>query len=75
MEMAIAVFMGEQRTGGFSLGIQRVEDKSGLLKVLVHITKPEQGTIVAHVLTRPYHIIKLQKTDVPIRFGKQSSMR
>lgn len=74
-EMAIAVFMGEQRTGGFSLDIQRVEDKSGLLKVLVHITKPEHGTIVPHVLTQPYHIIKLRKMDVPIRFVKQSSMR
>jgi hypothetical protein len=72
-EMAIAVFMGEQQTGGFSLDIQQVEDKSGLLKVLVHITKADQETIIPHVLTQPYHIIKLQKMDVPIRFAKRSS--
>jgi hypothetical protein len=72
-EMVIAVFMGEQRTGGFSLDIQKVEDKSGLLKALVYITKPDQAAIVPQALTQPYHIIRLQKMYFPVRFTKQSS--
>ncbi len=71
-EMVIAAFMGEQRTGGFSIEIQKVEDKGGLLKVLVQKTLPAPESPVLQVLTQPYHIIKLAKTELPVRFARRS---
>lgn len=74
-EMVIAAFMGEQRTGGFSIEIQKVEDKGGLLKVLVQKTLPAPESPVLQVLTQPYHIIRLAKTDLPVRFARRSLQR
>jgi hypothetical protein len=71
-EMVIAAFMGEQRTGGFSIEIQKVEDKGGLLKVLVQRTVPAPERPVLQVLTQPYHIIRLAKTELPVRFARRS---
>jgi PrcB C-terminal len=72
-DMVIAVFMGEQRSHGSAIEIQRVEYKSVLLKVLSQVVKPPSDTTTLQVPTQPYHIIKLQKMDLPVCVNRRLS--
>lgn len=67
-EMVIAVSMGEQRTGGYSIEIQKIEEGRYSLEVLVSEAFPLPGALVAQVLTQPYHIIKVERRELPVRF-------
>lgn len=67
-EMVIAVSMGEQRTGGHSIEIQKIEEGRYGLEVLVSEAFPPPGALVTQVLTQPYHIIKVERRELPVRF-------
>lgn len=71
-EMIIAVFMGEQRTGGFSLEIKKVEEREGRLQVPFLEHSPAPGSPVLQVLTQPYHMIRLPRTELPVQIVRQS---
>ncbi|MFN3476701.1 MAG: protease complex subunit PrcB family protein, partial [Candidatus Methylomirabilales bacterium] len=71
-EMAIAVFRGEQPTAGFGLEIQKLEEKGGNLYLYVQEASPAPGSAVLQVLTQPYHIIKLERKDIPVRIVYQA---
>jgi len=73
-EMAIAIFIGEQRTGGFQVEIRNVEDKGGFLKVVVQTIAPVPGSSVLQVLAQPYHIIKLERKEIPVRFSRRTRL-
>jgi hypothetical protein len=61
----VAVFMGEKRTGGYSMEILTVETKSSeiddltSLVITVAYRQPKPGEIVQEVITHPYHIITI----------------
>ncbi|QFS52756.1 protease complex subunit PrcB family protein [Nostoc sphaeroides] len=61
----VAVFMGEKRTGGYSVEIVSVETKSSekenlaSLVITVAYRQPKPGEIVQEVITHPYHIITI----------------
>ena len=61
----VAVFMGEKRTGGYSVEILTVETKSFLeddqtsLVITFAYRQPQPGDIVQEVITHPYHIITI----------------
>lgn len=74
-EMAIAVFRGEQPTAGFDLKIQKLEEKGGSLYVFVQEASPAPGSAVLQVLTQPYHIIRVERKDIPIRIVYQASQK
>ncbi|NEQ28599.1 MAG: protease complex subunit PrcB family protein [Microcoleus sp. SIO2G3] len=64
-DQVVAVFMGEKRTGGYSVEILTVETKSSLeddqtsLVITVAYRQPKPGDIVQEVITYPYHIITI----------------
>lgn len=66
--MVLAVFIGQKPTGGFSVEIIRVEKKEDTIVVFFRETKPSPDAEVTAVLTQPYHIIKIKKTDLPVVF-------
>jgi hypothetical protein len=66
--MVIAVFMGTRPTGGYRIEVRNVTMSHGELVVSVRRTEPPRGSIVAQVLTQPYHIIVLPRTNAPVRF-------
>ena len=54
--MAIAVFLGMRRTGGYGVDIAAVEKAGGRLVIRFSERKPAAGSFVPQVLTTPYLI-------------------
>jgi hypothetical protein len=65
-DMAIAVSPGVMNTAGYTVEITKVTSDGARLTVTVVVTKPTG--FVAEVLTQPYHVITLGKTDLPVEF-------
>lgn len=64
----LAIFMGEQPTGGYSIRIDRISSTVDGLIVAVRRTEPPKGTPVTLSLTRPYIIVSVPRDDRPITF-------
>lgn len=60
-QSVVAVYMGEQRTGGYSIEITGVELVNGTLKVTVKQSRPAPGAIVTQALTQPFHMVRIPK--------------
>src|SRR5262245_58513804 len=54
-EMVLAVFMGEQQTGGYSIEIAAVKPGERELTAQVRRTSPPAGAITAQVITHPFY--------------------
>lgn len=72
-EMAVAVFMGQRNTGGYSVEIMEITEEYSGLKVYYKESLSLPGGIVTQALTAPYHIVKLNRTDKPVSFAEQGS--
>lgn len=73
----VAVFMGEKRSGGYSVEILTVENKNSekddqtSLVITVAYHQPKSGEIVQEVITHPYHIITIpQRAANKVQFKK-----
>lgn len=66
--MIIAVFMGEQRTGGYSIDITRIIREEERIVVEVEEKHPHPDSPVTMTLTQPYHIVIIEKSHLPVRF-------
>ena len=64
--MVIAVFLGPRPTAGFSIRVQRLEEKDSFLWVLIQETLPSQDTTALQAETLPYHIVKLPRKEIPM---------
>lgn len=60
-QSVLAVYMGEQRSGGYAIEITGVELVNGTLKVTVKETRPAPGAMVTMALTQPYHMVRIPK--------------
>lgn len=67
-EMIIAVFMGEQRTGGYSIDITRIIKEEEEIVVQVKEKHPDPDLLVTMALTQPYHIVVVKSSPLPVRF-------
>lgn len=68
VNMVVAVFMGEARTGGYALRIYDIVDVGESIIVKMERTEPGPRCVVPQVLTQPYHIVQIAKADKPITF-------
>ncbi|WP_297333048.1 protease complex subunit PrcB family protein [Flavobacterium sp.] len=59
----VAVFMGQKRSGGYSITVEKVVIDGNTAQVLVKNTLPEQGAMVTMALTAPYCVAAIPKTD------------
>ncbi len=64
----VAVFMGEASTSGYALRIYDIVDVGSSIVVKLEKTEPDPKCIVAQVLTQPYHMVQIAKTDKPVTF-------
>lgn len=68
--IVVAVFTGEQPTGGYSVEILSVENggsqtkEQGAIAITVRYRQPKAGELVTEALTYPYHMIRIPKLDV-----------
>jgi hypothetical protein len=64
----IAVFMGEASTGGYALRIYDIVETESSVIVKMEKTEPGPTCIVPQVLTQPYHMVQIAKTEKPVTF-------
>ena len=69
-QIAIAVFLGMRRTGGFAVEITAVEDGPVFYSVDVGEIKPAPGAMVTQALTAPYVIRIVPHSDRPLMFRR-----
>ena len=60
-KFAVAVFMGQKSSGGYSTTIDEIELDGNTLKVYVRERAPRPGQIVTMALSQPYHILILPR--------------
>ncbi len=65
-DMVIAVFPGQMNSGGYTVEITEVTSDRKKLMVTVVVTKPTG--FATTVMTQPYHIIKVKKTELPVDY-------
>jgi hypothetical protein len=69
-EMVVAVFMGSRPTGGFSVEIVSAAERGGEIVVGYRERLPSADAMTAQVLTSPYHIAAIPKSEKAVRFEK-----
>ena len=63
--IAFAVFQGQQRTGGYSVRVDKVTRRTATtLEVRAVFTAPGPDALVIQVLTSPVHIVSVASADV-----------
>ncbi len=67
-EMVLVLYMGGKSTGGHGVFIERVVATSTEIIVFYKETAPKG--MATSVLTQPFYIASIAKTDLPIRFQK-----
>jgi hypothetical protein len=70
-EMVISVFLGVRPSGGFSVSMTDISDSgsAGGLSVTVEETSPGRGCFVTAMLTYPFHIVRVARTEGPVAFN------
>lgn len=69
--MVIAVFAGTRPTAGHSVEITRIEkDGAAGLVVTYREGAPGPGEMAAQVLTSPFHVVRTERHEGPIRFTR-----
>jgi hypothetical protein len=66
-EMVIAIFRGEFTSSGFDTEVTRVIEKNGKIEVIVTETDNLNG-MALDVMTYPFHIIKIKRSDLIVEF-------
>ena len=70
-EMVIGLFMGSRPNAGFSTAVTTTTAGNGALIVKYTETVPPRGGITAQVLTFPYDLVAVPKSDVKdVKFEK-----
>lgn len=67
-EMAVAVFLGERRTGGYAVRIVSAEPRDGQLVVTYQESPPPAGSMVTQALTYPWALAVLPRSALPVMF-------
>jgi hypothetical protein len=68
--MVLGVFAGFRNTAGFKVSITAVERESGRILVTWREDRPPADAIAAQVLTYPFHLVRLERTDSPVEFRR-----
>ncbi len=64
----IAVFSGEQPTGGYEIEVERIAETEGSLRVYIQETSPDPSDMVTQALTYPYHIVRVAAIEKEVEF-------
>lgn len=67
-QVAIVACLGERRSGGYAIEIVSVEVADDALIVRVRETAPAPGSVNTQALTAPYHVVRVARTTLPVRW-------
>jgi hypothetical protein len=59
----VAVFQGEQRTGGYHINVSAIERLGDRLVVRATFGEPPPGSFVTQVLTSPVHVVSIARSQ------------
>ncbi len=68
-EMVLAVFMGRHNSGGYSINVVSAVENESSIDVVVRKTRPAKGSYRSTVITHPYHIVKLARSEKKVKFN------
>lgn len=63
----VAIFMGEQRSGGYSIDVQRIEKRDEAVWIKLREQTPAPDQMVTMALTQPFVMVKIPRIQAPIR--------
>ena len=66
--IVLAVYMGEQTTGGYHIEIMNISENVVLTRVYIRETSPSPHDFTIPTLTQPYHIVKINRNPRIIVF-------
>ena len=70
-EMVVGVFLGSRPTAGHGVTIASVSEEGGVLHVRYRESQPPPGAISAQVITFPYHLVAVSKSNASnVQFEK-----
>jgi hypothetical protein len=58
--------MGQKPTSGYGIRIRQAAVEKGKLVVRVTERRPPPDAITAQVITAPFHVVAVKKTDLPV---------
>jgi hypothetical protein len=67
-EMVAAVFMGERRTGGYSIAVEKVEQIGSGVLLHVLLREPGPDCMTTQALTQPWQIVRLPRVEGEVDF-------
>jgi hypothetical protein len=74
-EMAVAIFLGERRTGGYTVEIASAGARDGKWVVHYRELAPPPGGMVTQALTQPWAVAIVPRSDLPVVFEKMPATR
>lgn len=68
--MVIGIFVGDRGSSGFSVEITNIKEIGKETVVSYRETQPSSGRMQLSIMTQPYHLRAIPRTNYPIRFKK-----
>ena len=72
--MVVGVFLGARNTGGYAVEVTAVEQDATGVVVRYTETKPRPGAMLAQVITSPFHLVSVARTEGPVRFERSETV-
>ena len=67
-KMIIAIFQGQKGTGGYEIEVTKILERENYIEVFAKETSPGVNCGADAVITSPYHIVELNKSDKEVTF-------
>lgn len=74
-EMIVVAALGRQRSGGFTIRVDRAYREGSATVVIVNAESPGEGCIVTNALTSPVDIAKLPRSAEPVEIRVETTSR
>lgn len=68
--MIVGIFIGDRGSSGFSVEIINIQEVGKETVVSYRETQPSSGRMQLSIMTQPYHLRAIPRTNYPIRFKK-----
>jgi len=67
-QMVVGVFLGNRPSSGYNVKVTQIIDQKDSIEVYATETTPDTDKMSLTVMTAPYHIIKLDKSNKTVKF-------
>ncbi len=72
-ETLVAIFQGQQPTGGYAVQVRRVSEEEGELYVDVEFVRPAAGSVTTQAVTSPWALVRVLRGGYPVAWVRDVS--